>query len=264
MKNLTSCLYECKITHQRTQPRKHRVAHSMFSFYLNLDELETVTSTSRLIALNRFALYSLYDRDHFDQSDRPLKQKVIEFVRARKPHLDTAAVYALTNLRVLNYVFNPITVFFCFDSADKLLCAVAEVGNTFGEKKPYLILSDGTDHLKDVQKKNFYVSPFINLDTDVVFDLCVPQEKLNLNVNSVESGETILAANMHGDSLALNDSNLLKLTCKYPLVTFFVIGSIHFHALLLWLKKVPFITKEANTHLQTDILRPYPSPGERR
>jgi len=264
MKDTISCLYECNITHQRMKPRPHRVEHSMFSFYIDLDELPLLEQKNRLIAVNKMALYTLRDRDHFDESDKPLKQKVIEYVKGIKPNLEIASVRVLTNLRFLNYVFNPITVFFCFDPTMQLQCAVAEVGNTFGEKKPYLLLSNGTSNLKDRQPKNFYVSPFINLDTDVVFDLDSPDARLNLNINSVESGEIVLAANMHGSRIALTDRNLLLMTLKYPFVTFFVIGAIHLHALFLWLKKVPFITKEANAHLQTGVLRPYPSSGERQ
>lgn len=276
MKNLTSCLYECKITHQRLHPKRHRVEHAMFSFYIDLDEHPFAeisnrqadksirNKSSRLLSVNKFALYALFDRDHFDNSDAPLKQKVIDFIHRTDPRLSVERVHVLTNLRFLNYVFNPITIFYCFDNSLKLQCAVAEVGNTFGEKKPYLILSNGTDKLKDIQKKNFYVSPFISLDATVVFDLDLPTENLNLNINTIENDEIVLAANMHGHRVDLTDSNLLLLTFRYPFVTFFVIGAIHVHALLLWLKRIPFITKEANGHLQTGILRRYASPGERQ
>lgn len=264
MKDTISCLYECNITHQRIKPKRHRVEHSLFSFYIDLDELPELAKQSRLIAVNKLALYTLSDRDHFDESDKPLKQKVIEYAKSIEPDLQIESVRVLTNLRFLNYVFNPITIFFCFDRTTQLQCAVAEVGNTFGEKKPYLLLSDGTSKLKDRQSKNFYVSPFINLDTDVIFDIDTPGTRLNFNINSVEAGEIVLAANMHGSRLALTDRNLLAMTLKYPFVTFFVIGAIHLHALFLWLKKVPFITKEANAHLQTGVLRPYPSSGERQ
>lgn len=264
MNNLTSCLYESNITHQRLHPKRHRVEHSMFSFYIDLDELQQITNSCRLIAFNKFALYALFDRDHFDDGKTNLKLKVIDHVRANYAHLQIAHVHALTSLRFLHYVFNPITVFFCFDSSMKMLCAVAEVGNTFGEKKPYVILSDGTTKLKDQQKKNFYISPFINLDADVVFDIDLPNDNLNLNINTVEDGKIVLAANMKGTKTELTDNNLIALTFKYPFVTFFVIGAIHFHALLLWLKRVPFITKEENTHLQTGILRPHPSLGEHK
>lgn len=264
MNNLTSCLYESHITHQRLRPKKHRVEHSMFSFYLDLDELPEITARYRLIAINKLALYALYDCDHFDASNSVLKQKVIEHVQSTNPQLPITRIHVLTSLRFLNYVFNPITVFFCFDDAMTMLCAVAEVGNTFGEKKPYVVLSNGNNKLQDTQKKNFYISPFINLDADVVFDIERPGNNLKLNINTIEDGQTVLAANMNGTRTELTDKNLLALTFRYPFVTFFVIAAIHFHALLLWLKRVPFITKEANTHLQTGILRPHPSIGEQR
>lgn len=264
MNNLTSCLYESNITHQRLHPKRHRVRHSMFSFYIDLDELAAIAKRCKLVAVNRLALYALFDRDHFDASNTSLKEKVIDHVRSTHPQLKLAHVRVLTSLRFLNYVFNPITVFFCFDDAMRMKCAVAEVGNTFGEKKPYVILSDGTTKLQDKQKKNFYISPFINLDADVVFDIDLPGDSLNFNINTVEDGQTVLAANMSGKKTELTDKNLLALTFKYPFVTFFVIGAIHFHALLLWLKRVPFITKEANSHLQTGILRPHPSLGEQQ
>lgn len=262
MNNLTSCLYESHITHQRLHPKKHRVEHTMFSFYLDLDELQEVTERCRLVAVNRFALYSLFDRDHFDAGDTSLKKKVIEHIQSTDKNIQVTHVHMLTSLRFLNYVFNPITVFFCLNDAQKMVCAVAEVGNTFGEKKPYIILTDGNDKLRDKQKKNFYISPFIKLDAEVDFDIDLPSQNLNININTVEDGRIVLAANMNGKKTDLTDKTLLALTFKYPFVTFFVIGAIHLHALILWLKRVPFITKEANTHLQTGILRPHPSLEE--
>ncbi|HEY9677799.1 MAG TPA: DUF1365 domain-containing protein [Drouetiella sp.] len=268
MANLTSCLYECDITHQRLQPKKHRVEHKMFSFYLDLDELNDVSKftaikTLPLIGINRKALYALFDKDHFEDSSEPLKEKVLDFVKKKAPDLQVQKINALCNLRFLNYVFNPITVFFCFSKDMQILCAVAEVGNTFGEKKPYLIRAEGGSNiLRDLQPKNFYVSPFIDLDTDVAFNLKVPGEQLTLSVTTEKAGTPVLAATMTGKKCELEPGNLIRLTFKYPFVTFFVIGAIHFHALLLWIKKVPFIRKEENPQLQTEVLRPIQSLRE--
>ena len=166
----------------------------------------------------------------------------------------------LTLPRVLGYVFNPISVYFCFDPAGIPVCAVAEVGNTFGEMKLYLLGPDvlGKDQVfRRITVKNFYVSPFSALDLRFEFKLGVPGEKLALWVDDWDGAEKTLVTSLTGRRAPLSNRRLLWLTVKCPLVTLKVISLIHWHALLLWLKRVPFRRKAANPSLQTDVLRPH-------
>jgi DUF1365 family protein len=244
-------------------------------FMIDLDELTKLNPSSKLIGVNRLNLYSFYDADHFEgtgvktdsapSKELSVKEKVISFVRERAPAEIIERVTLLTNLRFMGYVFNPISVFYCYGAANQLACAVVEVGNTFKERKLYFVpgsaRNEATGGLTSRQKKLFYVSPFIDLTANFLFDLSVPGEKLRLSVDSQRDGNLSpdLRATICGDRLPFSSWNMLKMTLKYPFVTVSIIAGIHLHALFIWLKKTPFIRKESNLNLQVDVLNPHVS-----
>ncbi len=171
-------------------------------------------------------------------------------------------VLLLTHCRVLGYVFNPVSFYFCLDAQDRPLCAVAEVGNTFGEQKPFLLrpedlASDG--FFRRVVPKHFYVSPFSALDLAFDFKLRVPGEQLDIHIDDREGDHPVLLTALTGRRVPLTDANLARLTLKYPLVTLRVITLIHWHALKLWWKNVPWHRKAANPHLQQGVFNPHVS-----
>jgi hypothetical protein len=134
------------------------------------------------------------------------------------------------------------------------------VGNTFGEKKLYLLpeLSAG-DRFRLVTPKNFYVSPFSELDLDFDFKLRIPSESLEVHVDDRLGEERTLLAALTGRRAALTAGRLGWFTVKYPFLTLWIITLIHWNALLLWLKRVPFHRKEARPELQRDVLHPHAS-----
>ena len=171
-------------------------------------------------------------------------------------------VLLLTHCRVFGYIFNPVSFYFCLDAQDRPLCAVAEVGNTFGEQKPFLLgpehfESDG--HFRRVAPKHFYVSPFSALDLAFDFKLRVPGEQLDIHIDDREGDRPVLLTALTGRRVPLTDGNLARLTLKYPLITLRVITLIHWHALKLWWKNVPWHRKAANPHLQQAVFNAHES-----
>ena len=67
----------------------------------------------------------------------------------------------LANARVLGHVFDPLSVFWCYDRDGVLACVVAEVHNTYGERHAYLLRPDEAGVA--VTGKDFYVSPFFDV-----------------------------------------------------------------------------------------------------
>ncbi len=258
---MNSCLYECSVMHHRFAPKAHHFQHDIFMFYLDLDELDSVAKKILLFSHNRKNVYSFCDQDHEPAGQNPLKQRVLNFLQKSGIELNSSArIMLLTLPRVLGYVFNPISIYYCFDSAGEPICSVAEVGNTFREMKLYLLSPDELDANETFQKivpKHFYVSPFSSLDLNFDFKLKIPVEKLAIKVDDLDGDEKVLITTLTGKRAELTNQNLLWLTIKFPLVTLKVIFLIHWHALRLWLKRIPFYRKAANAPLQREVLRPH-------
>jgi DUF1365 family protein len=168
---------------------------------------------------------------------------------------------------MLGYTFNPISIFFCFDEEGRPLTSVVQVGNTFGELKPYLVpLSRDPAGAKEspafrlVAPKHFYVSPFSDLELNFDFRLRTPGGQLQIGVNDVGTdGQPVLISSLTGERRPLTDGQLLRLTARYPLVTLHVIALIHWHALKLWWKRLPLHRKAEKTELQRGVFRPHVS-----
>ncbi len=259
---LRSCVYECTILHHRLKPKEHRFSHPVFMMFLDLDELQFVTQRLRSFSWNRFNAYSFYDSDHLGGRPRELKDSLRAWLA---PHGVTlppdARIALLTFPRVFGYVFNPVSFYFCSNSMGKPLCAIAEVGNTFGEKKLFLVPISGADDnaFRVRVPKNFYVSPFSGLNTEFEFKLRHPEARLGASVDEWENGERSLLSALNGRRESLSDRRLAWFLFKYPLLTLKVLFLIHWHALLLWFKRVPFHRKADRPELQQEVINPHVS-----
>ncbi len=249
---LNSCLYECKIGHIRTSPKKHSFSYGLFTFYLDLDEIKEIEKQNFFFSVDKFNLFSFYSEDHFTKNSENLKESIIQFAKDSGLNEEISRVTLLTHTRILGYTFNPVCFFYLFDKENNPIASVIEVHNTFGEMKPFLALLQGDEfYLKS--KKFFYVSPFFNLDTEFEFRLKLPSEKLQINIDDFLEGNKVFYSNYKGIRKVLNNGNLIFYFLKYPLITFRIIFLIHYQAFILFLKKIPFHKKMANPELQQGV-----------
>ena len=258
---MNSCLYECSVMHHRFSPKVNHFEYRLFMFYLDLDELDSVAAKVRLFGHNRRNLYNFRDQDHEPAGSDSLKDRIISFLKQNgiEPG-QRARVKLLTLPRVLGYIFNPISIYYCFDDTGKPVCAVVEVGNTFHEMKLYLLRrNDLIAHntFGKIVPKHFYVSPFSSLTLKFDFCLKVPGEQLDIKIDDRNGDEKVLISTLTGKRVELNNRNLVGCTVKYPLITLKVILLIHYQALRLWLKRVPFFRKSENIAQQLEVLRPH-------
>ena len=174
---MNSCLYECSVMHHRFTPNVHHFEHDLFMFYLDLDELDLVAQKIWLFGHNCKNIYNFCDADHQPAGQNPLKERITAFLRDNG--IDPGPfcrVMLLTLPRVCGYIFNPISVYYCFDVDGAPVGSVAEVGNTFREMKLFLLRDGdltGTTFGKIIPK-HFYVSPFSSLDLSFDFRLKNP------------------------------------------------------------------------------------------
>ncbi len=256
-----SCLYECEVMHRRLSPKVHAFRYRIFMFALDLDEIDSLAIQIRGFSRNRWNLYSFCDGDHLPSGNGSIKEKVVAYLAAKDtPFPKDGRMMLVTLPRVLGYVFNPVSFYFCFDAAGKPLCALAEVGNTFGEMKLYLMPEpQGENRFRRITPKHFYVSPFSGLELNFDFKLRVPDNGLEIHIDELAGEEPVLLSALTGKRVPLTSGRLAWFTLKYPLVTLRVIFLIHWNALLLWWKRVPWFAKAAHPERQRDVLRPHGS-----
>ncbi len=254
---MNSCLYTCQIMHHRLKPRRYKLQHRIFMFYLDLDEIDLWTGKTFFLGYNSPRIYSFNDKDHIELGGRTVKENILRFLQSHNVNLQNGRVMLLTNLRTFGYNFNPVSFYFCFDRQGQPVCVVPEIGNTFGELKPYFIGPESLERTRFLaqQKKYFYISPFNDLDVGLDFQLKIPGEKLDIRINNIKGDETFLYATMTGEKKTLNNANLFWYTLCFPFVTLKVITLIHFHAFRLYLKKIPHHEKASHPELQKEVFR---------
>ncbi len=222
MSALRSCLYFGTVLHQRVRPTRHRLSYGVFSLYLDLDELERLASSLRLFSRDRFNLFSFYSGDHGGGTAEPLRRWVEETLAQAGLDLAGGAIRLLCYPRVFGYVFNPLSVFYCFDRADTLKALIYEVNNTFGERHTYLIPVEHAEAgaVRQACDKQFYVSPFMPVAGRYDFKVEPPGETLGLVINYGDDAGLLLHASFRGRRMPLDDRGLLRAAIRYPLMTF--------------------------------------------
>ncbi len=263
---MNSCLYKARVMHNRLAPKVHRFHYDVFMFYLDLDEIDTLHRQLKFMSRNRFNLFNFRDRDHLQlprekpDTSKNIKQHISDYLLANGVDIGNGRIMVLTNLSTLGYQFNPVSFYFCYDEQDRPVCSIVEVCNTFLEMKPYFLGRDSmhNDRFKLNTEKYFYVSPFIDMDTNFDFDLHIPGDRLQIKIDDYDkAGNRFFISTLTGERKQLKDSTLLLYFFSFPLITLKVISLIHWQALKLWLKKIPFHKKEDDPGLQKEVYRPY-------
>lgn len=246
-----SCLYVGEVTHHRLQPVEHRLRYRLFQIFLDLDEASALSARSRIFGFNRPRLLSFYERDHGDGSAVPLKVQIEARVRGAG-FAAGGAVRVLCLPRVLGYVFNPITLYFCDDEHGALSALVYEVNNTFGNRTFYILPASG-EPIRQSNAKTMHVSPFMDMDLDYHFALGRPAEGFGIIIRVTRGSKLVLTASFHGRRKPFTDAALLRVWAGHPFLTLKVIAGIHWEALKLWRKGLKF---RPNPHARKDMISP--------
>ena len=238
---MESCIYKGFVTHRRFTPLRHFFSYKTFSILFDLDELEELSKKISFFSLNKFNLFSFYNKDHGERDGSDLKKWVKEIFTEYNLSLNVSKIKLLCFPRIFGYVFNPLSVFYCYEG-EKLKAILYEVKNTFNEQHTYIFLVDENSKIISQNcSKKFYVSPFIEMETFYNFRLSEPDENLKILIKQTNNlKEKVLVACQTGKKQALSSKELLINFFIHPLMTFKIITAIHFEALRLWKKGAMF------------------------
>ena len=237
---LRSSLCEGWVTHQRLGRPGHRFRYHVFMTLLDLDELPALQDRLRLFGHNRLRAVTLRDDDHLFATGEGLRADLRRTAQEAGYALPEGRVELLTHCRVLGYVFNPVSFYYCYGPDGDLQLTVAEVNNTYGDRHSY-VLPGATPPFEWQTKKVMHVSPFFEPDAGTYrWDLAPPGRRVEVGVDLTRDGDTRLRARLSLDRRPLTDAALASALARLPFITLKVITAIHFEALRLWGKGLRF------------------------
>lgn len=241
------------VHHARLRPVMHAFNYPVYFIRLPLRAMAAQsTSPMRLFSRNRFNFLSFRDSDHGD-GKQPLVMWIDALLQREGIHDADGEIWLQTFPRVFGYVFNPVSFWFCHNKDGKLRAVLSEVRNTFGERHCYLldagdVLRYGTELRA---RKIFHVSPFCAVAGDYRFRFMragsarqQPNgERHVARIDHDDAHGPLLQTSISGIGYPMTDRQIVTALWRYPLMTFGVIAKIHWQALQLWCKRVPFFRK---------------------
>ena len=239
-----SKIYTGKVIHKRFKPKEHYFKYNVFSLLIDLNELEEINKYIKFFSYNKFNIISFYDKDHGDRDGSSIKLWVKKNLRNIGITKEDISIKLLCYPRIFGYVFNPLSTYFIYNKHSELISIFYEVKNTFGEQHTYIFKAQDEKTVQNKCKKKFYVSPFIEMDCEYHFKTLNPREQLSVVINQNDKDGKLLFASQDGISKDFNNKNLILSYLTHPLMTFKIIGAIHYEAFKLWAKRIKLIAKK--------------------
>ncbi len=241
---MRSAIYEGWVRHIRHKPARHEFQYRLFMAYMDLDELDRVFSGRWLWSTRRPAIARFLSSDHLDGTCDHLAHGVRQLVRERSGLRLDGPVRLLTHLRYFGYIFNPISIYYCFEKNNPApRCYVLEVSNTPWKERVCYVLP--VAHAKSKRKgelfdfnKEMHVSPFIPMDMSYRCWIGPPGERLSLSIEVLNEEASMLQTSLALARRPVTGGVLARSLLRYPLMTANVSWRIHLNALRLWLKGI--------------------------
>lgn len=241
-----------QVSHGRLGPRPHAFSYRLFMLRLDLEAVAGLDRTHRLIGVSRRRVVRFEPADFMGVSRAlpsaarlaALRHAVVEALTTHGVHTPVARVVALAHGRILGYQFNPVSFFCAYGAGGELLGVVADVHNTFGERHAYVLAADAATAAGQWhEKKVFHVSPFFTLDGSYRFALTLGDDAVDIRIDLLEDGAPVFVSRLALRAAPLTDRALAGALLRFQSMTVRVIGAIHWEALRLWRKGLPYLTK---------------------
>lgn len=251
-----------QVMHQRLRPVLHKFVYPVFCVRLDLARLDQACNA--WFGVDRRRLMCVRTRDYGPRDGSGLAHWVRGHLQqAGLPH--DGAIWLQTFPRLFGFVFNPVSFFLCHDGEGHLRAVLAEVNNTFGQTQHYLLSAPAQgvidEHTRLVCNKLMHVSPFCEVRGFYRFrfrdharrgDADARADTAFVGIDYYDHGhpaevtqglQPLMRTSIGGHLYPLTAASALAALCAQPLLTLGVVARIHWQALLLWRKRVPWFSK---------------------
>ncbi|MEZ5842287.1 MAG: DUF1365 domain-containing protein [Hyphomicrobiaceae bacterium] len=236
-------LFRGEVVHLRLRPKRHRLAYRVLAIGIDVDRIGDALARLRLLRHNGAGLVALHDRDHGAGDGQPLADQARSALARAGLSSAGHRIDLVTCPRVFGYVFNPLSVFLCYDVRGALAAVIYEVSNTMRERTCYVLPAGDCQAGTYAHScaKAMYVSPFTPAQLDYGFRIKCTTHALTVGVNLRDGAGPLLRAHLHAETAPLTDVALARALAASPLTTLKVTAAIHYEALRLYLKRVPVV-----------------------
>jgi DUF1365 family protein len=245
--SVRSALYTGAIRHRRVRPAAHSFRYRIFMVYLDLDELPTVFDRRWFWSVRRPALAWFRRADYLGPPEVPLDAAVRNLVEDRTGSRPRGPIRLLTHLRYFGHSFNPVSFYYVFeDTGTRVETIVAEITNTpWKERHAYVLpvaaaMRATARAWRFAFDKQFHVSPFMPMDMRYEWTFGAPGDGLHVHMENSRDGLPVFDATLDLRRRELTGASLARALIHFPLMTVRVVTLIHWQALKLLWKRVPF------------------------
>ena len=233
-----------QVRHKRLRPRAHFFSYGIYYLRLPLRSMGEAGFGARLLSRNRFNLLSFRDRDHGDGA-QPLLAWIDALLKGEGVADADGEIWLQAMPRVLGFVFNPVSFWFCHRADGALRAVLCDVRNTFGERHCYLLdtgrpIDNGAELSA---RKVFHVSPFCRVEGGYRFRFTRVLRTSVACIDYDDADGPLLLTSVSGSAVPVTSASAARAFFGYPLMTAGVVARIHVQALRLWLRRVPFFSK---------------------
>lgn len=230
-----------QVMHERVRPIRNHFVYPVFSVFCNVDRLDALDHW--WFGVDRLHFIGLRQKDYGDGAPGTWMRNIL--AGAGLP--TDGEIWLLTFPRVLGYVFNPVSFWYCHNRQGDLIALLADVKNTFGERHQYLLTGAERSAIQADDllrcRKMFHVSPFCEVAGHYQFRLRERGESLYVGIDYVDNDGLLLKTAISGVRHSFDSRAVLSALVRQPFLTFLIVARIHLQALRLWIKGVNFFRK---------------------
>ena len=234
-------IFKGNVYHKRFSPKIHSFKYKAFFLKFSLKDLKSLENN--FFSIDRFNVFSFYQKDHGYRDGSNLFKFAEDILLQHSIQIKIDDIIIQTLPRVFGFVFNPVSFWYLYDQYGNEIARLAEVNNTFGETKTYLINSSQSSTLKTMQ-----VSPYNLIEGEYQFTFRKKDTYEFVSINYFKNNSILLTAYLKGIEIKWSSVNFLKILFQFPFNTFIIVLRIHYQALRLFIKGIPFHGKNGVIH----------------